>query len=637
MALVEIATTAALLCIFGLTFGTLGSLILHTLRIELAPSRERLIVCMAVGILTFEILIFLVQLTQHIRFGIWTLSGLLLIILTAHAKSVWEGSTRAFRTARDLSRPARLILLFIAIVAFVELLISMAPVTGSDALHYHFAVQKQILEHGFHPIFSNSHSFLCGQHHLLILVGLAFGSDRLAMGFIFLGGVLTAAALISLAYDWSSQKISAAFGLLFLLTPVVFWQMASSGAPDIFMAFLTCTGLLVLRQEYRAHCWRRVVLAGFLVGGAAGAKYTGILVVVAFAVALVIEFHSMSQMAFFVAGSLLSGIWPYLRNLVWTGNPVFPFLSPVLSPHLVTTVALANLASDTGRSSVHHLAQLFPFAFLAAAQNGRAGLWDFFGPTVLALAPLLLLSVEKKRGLRLAVLVWLFYSTGVFFASGLPRFLLPVFPIALSCVAAGAESAFHQSFTMVRRTAIGLLTLMMISGAVGLAVYARKPVLSAVGIVSKNKYLRQTSQDYEVAEAVNHLLSGELRSRRVLVFIRHTYYLRVPFMNGDPATSFEIDTTKLRTSRDWHEFFDKENVGYVVRSPIYPASIATALTEMENHGDLICVAETEVRNLQGMRVDQKSSTVQVLVFAVNRKEVRLAPLDPRVNGLPQSN
>ena len=595
---------------------------LRALRMELSSDREHLIVAIAAGMLASEIAIFLAQLTQHIKIGAWTISVLLLIILAVHGKPVRERLVRAVHTTQTFSKSGWLIPLLTALVAFVEFLVSMAPVTGSDALQYHFTVQKEILERGFHPIFSNSHSFLCGQHHLLILFGLSLGSERLAMGFIFLGGILTASAFMSLTSEWSSEKTAATFTLLFLLTPVVFWQMSSSGAPDIFIAFLTCAGVIVLRQEHYANRWQQMVLAGFLVGGIAGAKYTGALIAVAFAIAIVIEFRSTKQLTVFISASLLSGIWPYLRNVAWTRNPVFPFLSKILSPDLVTSIAMDNLAADTGTKSAHHLSQLFPFAFLAAAQKGKPGMWDYFGPTVLALAPLLLLAIKKIRAWRISMLVWLLYSTGVFFASGLPRLLLPVFPVALSCVAAGAEFALHQGLMVVRRTAIGIVVVMTVSGAVGLVVYGWRPVLSAVGIVSKIEYLRQTSQDYEVAEAVNNLLGGAEGPRRVLVFIRHTYYLQVPIVNGDPGTSFELDVTKLQRPQDWQRFFDKANVGYVVRSPNYPNSIASTLTDMEKRGDLICIAQTEVQNLQGMRVDQARSTIPVLILEVKRRAIQ---------------
>jgi hypothetical protein len=59
----------------------------------------------------------------------------------------------------------------------------------------------------------------------------------------------------------------------------------------------------------------------------------------------------------------------------------------------------------------------------------------------------------------------------------------------------------------------------------------------------------------------------------VLSLVRHLYYLQIPCLNGDPATSFEVDPERLQTQEEWKQFFEKKNVGYVVRSPEYPAVI----------------------------------------------------------------
>jgi hypothetical protein len=77
------------------------------------------------------------------------------------------------------------------------------------------------------------------------------------------------------------------------------------------------------------------------------------------------------------------------------GNLVFPFLSARLSPQLVTAYGMQSLASETGASSTRELSQLFPFVFLAATRKNSPGFWDFFGPTVLALAPLALLAFRN--------------------------------------------------------------------------------------------------------------------------------------------------------------------------------------------------------------------------------------------------
>lgn len=619
MALAQAVLTSVLLCGFCLGFASLGNRILRLLQWDMPSEDEHVLVVIGVGVITTEVFLFLIQITQHIRQGCLAIIALLCALVIWEWKSIWGKLRGALQHIVSATSLTKFLLLLVVIVASAEFLASQAPLTGSDALHYHFTVQKLILQSGFHPIFSNSHSFLCGQHHLLILLGLALGNEHLALGLIFLGGILTAASLACLTSRWASGKITASFGLLFLLTPVVFWQITSSGAPDIFMAFLACAAVLVLRQKVQTGISRQVLLAGFLAGGVAGAKYTGCIIAAALAVAVVVEFRSAAQVSLFFLASLFSGIWPYLRNFVWTGNPVFPFLSAKLSPRLVTTYALTSLASDTGASSMHDPLQLIPFVFLAAPQKNNPGLWDFFGPIVLALAPLILLAFRNVRAWRIPLFVWSLSSLGIFFASGLPRFLLPLFPIALSCVAAGFEAALRQKWTIASRVAAGLLILLVLAGAGGLAVYSRRPVLAAIGLQSKTSYLEQRTQDYEIVETVNRLLGGREKQQRALVFFRHLYYLDIPYLNGDPDTSFEVDPEHMQTAQEWNAFFEEKGIGYIVRSPDYPEAIAAPLREMERNGDLVLFAQAEVQNFQGKRIDEEHTAVPVTIMRVRRR------------------
>src|SRR5205823_13565184 len=122
------------------------------------------------------------------------------------------------------------------------------------------------------------------------------------------------------------------------------------------------------------------------------AKYTGCFIAASMALAFILQFRGVTRWLTFMLGSLSGGIWPYLRNTIWTGNPVFPFLSEKVSPHLITAYALTSLASDTGAAERHNPAQLLPFFFLAGVRAKRLGFWDFFGPTVFGLAPLVFLG-----------------------------------------------------------------------------------------------------------------------------------------------------------------------------------------------------------------------------------------------------
>ena len=618
MALMRAVLTLLALCSFLLGFASLGSLLLRKLGFRMSSDREQLLVSSAIGLLGTETLLFLIEYTQHIRFGCFVMAGVLGALVLWEWKTIWGQLRNSFTEIAAATPTSRLLAIFVGGVAAVEFLVSQAPLTGSDALNYHFAFQKLVLEYGFHPVFSNFPSFLCGQHHLLILFGLALQGPRLALGLIFLGGILTVLSLAQGISRWASGTMTATFSLLFLLTPVIFWQISVSGAPDIFMAFLAITAVMVLSEEQQPKAWPQAVVAGFLVGGIAGGKYTGILIAAAFLITMAGEFRSLILASSFAAASLLSGVWPYLRNTLWTKDPVFPFLSAKLAPHLVTKLGMAALAAETGGASAHGLSRLMPFLFIAAAQGRNAGLWDFFGPLVLALAPLILLAFHNTRAWRIALPVWFLSALGIFYGSGLPRFLLPIFPVALTCVAAGWEACRHRGWKIANATATCLAICLAFAGTVGLAKYSARSVLAAAGALSEKTYLEESSADYQIVEAVNNLLRGQNRDLRVLTFIRHVYYLEVPYINGDPGNSFAVDPDVLQTAEAWKRFFEENRIGFVLRSPEYPKVIARPLQQMELQGDLQPFARTEVQDFSGNRIQGVRTTLPVVLLKVKR-------------------
>lgn len=618
MVLTTAFMTLVELVVICLGFACFGNILLRFLGLEMDRDAEHLLCAVAVGLATSEILLFLVQITQWVRSGCFVVLGVLCGLVILEWKEVRKRLRRVLGEIAPESSLGRLLLAIIVCVICLEFLFVLVPLTGSDALVYHFAVQKQILGQGFHAIFSNSHSFLCGQHHLLILLGLALGSEQLAMGFIFLGGVLTAAALVCLLVRRASALVATGFVLLFLLTPLVFWQVTTSGSPDIFMAFFATIAAIVLCQRADPQTWQRTFLVGLLAGGIAGAKYIGGFVAAAIGFAVIIELRSVVSVSLFAAGSLVSGIWPYLRNLVWTGDPVFPFLAERLSPGLATPHTVAAVFVDTGTSASHSLAQVLPFVFFAGVRPSGPGVWEFFGPTVVILAPLILLAFKNERHWRVLILVWVASALGIAFSSGIARFLLPVFPLALASAADGFEVSKRQGWTIVTRTTGGLLLLTGLGCAAGLAIYSREPLRFAMGKEGKTQYLEERGPDYEIAQAVNRVLGGIGDQRRVLIFMRHAYYLDVPYVNGDPSLSFEVNPTKLQSPEEWRIFFEKKNIGYVVRSPNYPAVIAGPLEEMEKMGDLTVISHADVQGFQGKRIAEVKTGIRVVILKVGQ-------------------
>jgi hypothetical protein len=155
----------------------------------------------------------------------------------------------------------------------------------------------------------------------------------------------------------------------------------------------------------------------------------------------------------------------------------------------------------------------------------------------------------------------------------------------------------------------------MIGGA-GLILYTWKPAATTLGFVGEVRYLQEKRPEYQEAEVINRVLASQTKGGRTLLFLRHMYSLDVPFLNGDPATSWMINPDHLHTPHDWEVFFQKEGIEFIARSPDYPEVIEAPLKEMEANGELVPVAQSVVQDFQGMRIEGKRTEISVIVLRV---------------------
>jgi hypothetical protein len=171
---------------------------------------------------------------------------------------------------------------------------------------------------------------------------------------------------------------------------------------------------------------------------------------------------------------------------------------------------------------------------------------------------------------RVPAVVWCVSAIAVFYASGLPSFLLRVFSLPLAFTVAGLDSSKQKGWKISNRFAWGLAILLWIFGGAGLAMYSWKPVATTLGIVREVDYLEEGRPEYQEAEFINRGRASQAKGGKRSLFLRHMYSLEVPFLNGDPATSWLINPDRLRTPQDWAIFFQKEGITFVARSPNYP-------------------------------------------------------------------
>ena len=466
----------------GFLFAGLGRFLLVRARLSIENRVERCLASIAVGIVFFELLVSLGELAPHVRAGVLSALTLAVLLGLLSISAVSRDAREIVRQITSLTGLERWLALGLGGILLLQGFAAMAPLSGSDALHYHFAVPLLILNEGFHPNWFLSHSFFTGLSHQLILAALAAGSERLALGWIYLGGAVASLAGAHLARQWLSGIWPWCAALAFLLTPVTFWQITTAGAPDIWMACFVTLGVLSVVRAKECPRLAATVFGGVMAGAVAGTKYTGLILAACLFAAFIWEVRCFRRAIIFFSSAAITGCWLYVRNWVWSGDPVFPFLMRHLEPSRVNAYALAGYLADTGASAPRGLWQIMRFPLFAAVGVAHLDFSDFLGPLVLCFAPLTFFAVRKTPLWRVVLIVWLGGAVGIGLTSGMMRFLLPLLPIALAASMVGIAQLRGRRWRAVRVAAIVSFACSLLFGLGGLALYERNSLAVSAGL-----------------------------------------------------------------------------------------------------------------------------------------------------------
>lgn len=209
------------------------------------------------------------------------------------------------------------------------LLLPLYPPTHFDATMYHLAYAKSyVQEHSLVylpylrvPVFPQT-------VEMLFTLALLFYDDLLAQMVELLMLFIVVVAMLAWARRWFSWRVGI-WAVVFLLTSRVVIWLSGGAYIDLGMTAFTTLGF------YAFQIWRQtasrpwLILAGVFCGFAVGTKYSALFFVLALSLAIVITLWQRAglvDVAWFVGiAGVVAAPW-YLRNLYYTGNPVFPFL-----------------------------------------------------------------------------------------------------------------------------------------------------------------------------------------------------------------------------------------------------------------------------------------------------------------------
>jgi hypothetical protein len=226
------------------------------------------------------------------------------------------------------------LILFIIIICILALVGALTPPVARDSLVYHLALPKQYLKNGQwlevpHNIYSYFPSLTEAIYTLVEGLGSQYPS-LIHFGF----GLACLAATYELGRILDLRKNIILLCIVALLvTPTFFLEMTWSYVDLVNTFFWILTVLAFLRwTEEKKTFW--LIMLGFSMGAAYGCKYTSLILFLVVPLGILVELwfvrtikvHQIVKAVCIpiIIGLLVSSPW-WLRNIILTGNPFFPF------------------------------------------------------------------------------------------------------------------------------------------------------------------------------------------------------------------------------------------------------------------------------------------------------------------------
>ena len=499
-----------------------------TLRLSYHSAWEQLACCTTVGLGVLAYLVFGLGLLGWLYRGVVLL---VLAVLQVPCLSVWRALIDQARALPSAVRrwPASTCGAIVLVLGWGPVWLQpLYPPTAWDATECHLAYAKVFLQHHrviFTP-FLRHEVFPQLQEMLFTLMMLLF-TDIAAQLVQFLMFALMAIALYAWGRRLGTPRIGWWAAALWCSHPLVVW-LASAAMVDVGVALFVGMGACALWVWAASQQRPWLILAGVLGGCAAGSKYHGLFGIGGFG--LVVLWYSLrrgrwADVALFLGVACAVAAPWYLRNVYYTGNPLFPFFARYFGSGPWS-------AEEAGRYEAQLLHQgpgktiaffLHGWWNLAVHQRWFDGA-QHLAPCALSAVPFLALPVLflralTERPLRLPLVLVCAYLAGWFATAQDLRFLVPALPL-LGLATASALDGIVRMIPLksgMRRdafiTACGC-ALLLIPTARYTGRVLKQWGLPPVTAQQRERYLSQTVPLYPLIARLN-----ALKGRQYTVYV----------------------------------------------------------------------------------------------------------------------
>lgn len=514
LGLTYLFSTIMLWVLFVITSAALGYFVLS----KLSNSHQKLIVSIGLGMGLLGVIGFLL-----VAFGInnqWLLLSTLLAILIFTKQYIlffFQNLNDLYKiTLQSTKFAPRWIPTFSIILFSLSFLLALAPpIESFDGLLYHLTVPEWWLRDNGIQLINMPHYWFPSLMEGMFVWSMAFDLDSTPQLIHFTFGVLT----LSLIFNWTLRLFGARAAwwsvAMALSMPSLFW-LSAWAYTDLGLAFYSIATLFTLSnwKKENSNIW--LILSGVFCGCAMGIKYTAFILPITCCLLLIwwqrpnIKHIANAQIIFILFSLLSGGVW-YLRNLIWMGNPVYPFVFGGPFWDSFRDDWYTNAGSGIGWDMLQLI--LLPFVTTLGFRDE-----NFFdgrmGPFYLILLPLtifLFLKIYKNRTKQLddtllffifGLLSISFWIYGVIQTHHLMQSRL-LFPALLALL-----PLFAKSILLVEKLEIPKLKLRFVFSTIfaivvfvfvldfALLIFVRNPVMANMGLESRQLYTQRLNNSY---------------------------------------------------------------------------------------------------------------------------------------------
>ncbi len=314
---------AALIGISGLGA---GSWLLQKLRLDGISPGDRIVLGAGLGLGMLGLLAFglgLLGITSR-----WLFLGSL-IVLTACVRREIVTATRAIRS---LKKPGAGITLYVGFTLLLALLAALMPPTDWDGLFYHLPGPAWALSAAriVPPQADVPHLSFPGLMESLFMLAMVLRSDVVAKLLHWSFAMLLGGLVYRVANRHLGARLGWGAAIALYATPMVA-VLAGWAYNDLALAYFQVAALYAVLNGFERRDTRWFGVAGGLAGLAMGLKYTAFICPVTLVILIAWERRkrpfrqAWTRMALFSAVAIVVASPWYLRNLTFTGNPVYPF------------------------------------------------------------------------------------------------------------------------------------------------------------------------------------------------------------------------------------------------------------------------------------------------------------------------